>query len=792
MRTGTPALRWIETLRLADAPVVGGKAAGLGELCAAGLPVPPGFVLLPGDGAPEEEAAALEAAYAELARRVGRPEPVVAVRSSARGEDGAEASFAGQYTTLLGVSGLPALREAVAACRASAEAAHLEAYRHRRGLPASAPDALLGGERGAGPAIGVVVQALVEPDCAGVAFGADPVTGDRGVVLVEAAYGLGESVVSGRVDPDRAVVEAATGALRHLGVGEKAVAAVARPEGVAWLRVREADRAEPALDAAGLCALAALVLRAQAHFGHPLDVEWAYAAGAFWLLQARPITALPPEPPPGGWAPPGPGVWKRVNVAEHFPGPLSPLARTLLLPPLAKAIVELGATGGQRVPDHHLSCVHGTLYARTDWGADRLTPLRMIPGFVAMAIASPARWEGKPGAHAERVSALLARPPGGPAEEAAWAEAFAASLAAVWQRVHDLSAGWRWSEYLLRRALGGDLQRAGVLLGGYPGPAGRFAADLAALGPLIRAAAARSVSPASAGPAAPPEGTPGPEPDAALAAAIAALAERGMDLPASLDPAVPLPYATPERVAHHAAGMAKVPGAGPSPAELRSRAAAEAVAEAPFWKRPWLRLVLAWAQAYAAAREPALGELGRGYGAFRARLLALGSALGLLEPELVFELEWAEIRAAVRGAPLPAASALAERRTERGRQAAYAPPECLGGPLAGPASRELYGLAASPGRATGKVRVVMGPEDFALFEPGEILVAPATTPAWTPLFPLAAAIVTDVGGPLSHGSIVAREFGVPAVLGVGAATRRLRTGQIVTVEGDTGRIVPVR
>jgi len=100
----------------------------------------------------------------------------------------------------------------------------------------------------------------------------------------------------------------------------------------------------------------------------------------------------------------------------------------------------------------------------------------------------------------------------------------------------------------------------------------------------------------------------------------------------------------------------------------------------------------------------------------------------------------------------------------------------------------LKGVAASPGVVTAPARVVHGPEDFARMQTGEILVAPLTTPAWTPLFARAAAVVTDIGGPLSHGSIVAREYGIPAVLGTGIATARIPTGQLITVDGAKGTI----
>jgi rifampicin phosphotransferase len=101
----------------------------------------------------------------------------------------------------------------------------------------------------------------------------------------------------------------------------------------------------------------------------------------------------------------------------------------------------------------------------------------------------------------------------------------------------------------------------------------------------------------------------------------------------------------------------------------------------------------------------------------------------------------------------------------------------------------LKGVAASPGSVTAPACVVNGPEDFARMNVGDVLVAPLTTPAWTPLFARASAVVTDVGGPLSHGSIVAREYGIPAVLGTGSATRRIRSGQTVTVDGSAGKVI---
>lgn len=100
----------------------------------------------------------------------------------------------------------------------------------------------------------------------------------------------------------------------------------------------------------------------------------------------------------------------------------------------------------------------------------------------------------------------------------------------------------------------------------------------------------------------------------------------------------------------------------------------------------------------------------------------------------------------------------------------------------------IKGVATSAGKVTAPACVLHGPEDFDLMKPGAVLVAGTTTPAWTPLFAMASAIVTDIGGPLSHGSIVAREYGIPAVMGTGVATRRIRNGQLVTVDGSAGNV----
>jgi pyruvate,water dikinase len=222
---------------------------------------------------------------------------------------------------------------------------------------------------------------------------------------------------------------------------------------------------------------------------------------------------------------------------------------------------------------------------------------------------------------------------------------------------------------------------------------------------------------------------------------------------------------------------------------------------------------LGWAQTLTAMRENSIFEIGLAYPQLREMLLELGRRLvkadAIANPEDIFWLERAEIErsasALERGEPL---EDLSERITERKMtwraESRVTPPSQLPKTerILGiktdvfmPTSAEeqtgdiLRGVGCSPGQVTATARVLDGPEDFDQMEPGDVLVADITTPAWTPLFALASGIVTNIGGPLSHGSIVAREYSVPAVLGTGIATKRIRSGQRVTVDGDAGTVL---
>lgn len=274
---------WLGDPRAADPALTGGKAASLSRL-AAGRRVPPGFVLAL-DGATLDRGlrATVAAAYRCLGEMAGVDDPPVAVRSSAIDEDGAGASFAGQHDTYLNVAGAEQVWWAIARCVASFAGDRALAYRRRAGLP-DAP------ERAA-----VLVQWLVPADASGVVFSANPVTGARDEVVVNAAFGLGESVVSGAVTPDAIVVGRDDLAVRAHDVADKRTMTVPVPGGTREVPVPRRLGRLPAVDAAQACAAARLARSLERETGRPVDIEVAWAGSDLFLLQCRPITTLPTD-----------------------------------------------------------------------------------------------------------------------------------------------------------------------------------------------------------------------------------------------------------------------------------------------------------------------------------------------------------------------------------------------------------------------------------------------------------------------------------------------------------------
>jgi pyruvate,water dikinase len=283
---------WLGEPAGADRALVGGKAAVLGRL-AATQRVPPGFCLTTAAfdrwaGAtcnepwspPAELVAALSAAHRALAERCGETAPALAVRSSAVDEDGQGDSFAGQYETVLNVVGVGAVARAVARCWSSARSERTRAYRAGRGLP---PD---------GARLAVLVQRLVVADVSAVAFSADPVSGRRDLIVINAAWGLGEGLVGGAVTPDAFVVGKADLAVAARRIADKRAMTVPTAGGVSQVETPRFLRTAPTLDDARAAEVARLALALEAATGGPVDVECAYRAGTLHLLQCRPVTAL--------------------------------------------------------------------------------------------------------------------------------------------------------------------------------------------------------------------------------------------------------------------------------------------------------------------------------------------------------------------------------------------------------------------------------------------------------------------------------------------------------------------
>jgi pyruvate,water dikinase len=252
----------------------GGKASKLARSLCAGLPVPPGFAL----GTTHVEALAIGHAEAHSHLRahfaaLGGP---CAVRSSAIGEDSETASFAGQHLTLLNVRDQDAVHPAVMRVRESAHSNSAREYRRKLGMDGN-------------PRIAVVVQRMIEPDCAGVMFTRDPLTGTDERVI-EAAWGLGEAVVAGLVVPDNYAMDAAGNVLRRR-IGEKDLALRSKPEGGTVEEIVEAELVNaPCLTDADLLQLHRLGSLCESHFGQGLDLEWAIAGGRLYLLQCRAMT----------------------------------------------------------------------------------------------------------------------------------------------------------------------------------------------------------------------------------------------------------------------------------------------------------------------------------------------------------------------------------------------------------------------------------------------------------------------------------------------------------------------
>jgi pyruvate,water dikinase len=719
-------IRHLAEVRMADVAEVGGKAAGLGELFAMDARVPEGVVLPGSASLPAEERRRLLAVAAE-----GLGTGPFAVRSSGIAEDGADRSFAGMFETVLSVPSeeLPAAADRVLA---SADAARVGAY----GATDSAR-------------LAVIVQRMVSAVAAGVALTADPISGDRDSVVITAVRGVGERLVSGSAIGDEWVV--------------RDDAATARRE------------PEHSIDGDQAREVAREARRIASVRGMPQDIEWAIdAEGTLWILQARPMTALPPAM---SWEAPARGIYHRAfRFGEWIGEPVTPLFESWLLSDLEVGLhAWIRNELGQRAPLPHHVIVNGWYFYSLNWIAPG-NMLRSLPAILWHVARSPRSAAGVIPATVRHSFPIMER-----RWRADLQPRYRAAVAAAEARVEATPV----SEL---PALIDEMTR---LAGEYFGSVVALAGAAYKLEMNLAKFHRRHLEPTLGGSHLP------------LLVGIVPPSEPEPHAVASLDWwFAPGPQAgAPADAAEHGPAVAA--------RQAAETAAAAALAPSPRRLRDFQRL-LADAQHLVAIREEQVREWTRPWPVMRRAVLRIGEALvaaGLLvDPDDVFFLHRQELIGALQLGQLPGDVDVARRRSERDENARLVPPMAVGtwNPMlkrvidaypamfgARPSEGAIVsGVPASPGVASGPVRVIRGPHEFDRLQPGEVLVAPFTAPAWTPLFTRAAAVVTDVGSAAAHASIVAREYGIPAVVGCGDATSRLRDGMRVTVDGSRGNVEP--
>lgn len=587
------------------------------------------------------------------------------------------------------------------------------------------------------------------------------------------------------------------------------------------------------LTAAQVFSLAALGERVEQHFGRPQDIEWTLCDGVFQLVQARPITALP-EPigdPPTQWPLPRPGsLYFRASIVEQLPDPLTPLFADLIRVAVPVGLNRLMTSLSPALAglDIDFPTINGYVYYDYSRGSFNrmwgLTPtaVRLLTrkDFVLN------RWRDQALADYQAVVAgWVGRDPAGlTASELIVGVRDLLAAGCIYysnvQMVIPMAATTElaWTglyNVALRRDP--DPQATDFLLGfdSTPLRAEKSLAALAAWGRGVHglADALDGLRPGSVLDTE-PEGISASDWHKFRVRLQSHLSEFGHTI-YNLDFANPVPADDPTPVVEALRHALACRSADPrqrqrETTEHRERLTEELMARLDPVRRKAARTSLAAAQQWAPIREDALAAMGLAWPAIRRLLRELGGRLtragAIGQPDDVFWLTAAEVDAAASGLDA-GAEELAQhtdaiqrrRRVWRGQRLAT-PPQYL--PVSGwmtmmdammPARGDqtgpvLKGTGGSGGRVTATARVFSGPDDFAAFQPGEILVASITTPAYTPLFALAAGVVTDIGGVLSHGSIVAREYGIPAVLGTGNATKRITTGDLITVDGGAGTV----
>ena len=768
---------------------------------------------------PAELAQAITQRYRQLS------EAAVAVRSSATAEDLPDASFAGQQETFLNVQGDTAVLAAVKQCWSSLWTARAIGYRARQGVDP--------GE----VSLAVVVQRLVPAETAGILFTANPMNGRRDQMLINAAWGLGEAIVGGQVMPDQWVINTGNGQVVSTEIAAKQVMTVCSANGTTIMQVPAEKQETAVLNAAELNQLTNLAQRVANHYDTPQDVEWVQADGHFFIVQSRPITALFPLPEPLPSADEGLRIYMCLNiVAQGITEPFTPMGLEMFR--LLYVGMTSAATG--KSTDKYPSWAKlaaGRMYldltsllrSRSRWASvannlGRKDPvageilhqllarsaddvvgrpgfklpwrllLKIFPRLTKNAVYGylrPVKARQKLVAMGDEFLARLADDAAacdGISDRLRFVETYAEDL--FWQLLYQVaycSAGIRLTEngpQLVERWLGDGAAFHPVAEAIPYNPTTEMGLALLR---IARQFQAEAITPTADHPA-----------------VQTFLQQYGHRAIQEIDMGVPRWREQPEYVLEM---IASYMNQGDPETKLEDFATAMHKAERAIddivlqvrqrKTRLTARLaqhLLRCARELAGLRERPKFDMIRSFALFHEVIRDVGQILveqGRLEqPTDVFFLTFADIESE---ADLRATAAANRTLYDREMVRRHVPRimtstgESLYGVARQTEDGALLGTAVSPGSYEGLVRVVHTPLGAEL-QAGEVLVTHSTDPGWTPLFLNAGALIMETGGPISHGAIVAREYGIPAVAGVAEATTRLQTGSRVRVDGEQGTV----
>jgi pyruvate,water dikinase len=826
-----------------DLAVVGGKAVNLGRLVRAGFTVPQGFAITTHayraataakkEGERHSMPAGIAADIVAAYRAMGQGP--VAVRSSATAEDLAEASMAGQYETFLDIEGEEALLDRVVRCWESLHSPRIRAYFQRHGIDA------------AQVAMGVVVQRLAPAEVAGVLFTSDPAgtgqaRGDGGsddCVLIEATWGLGETLVAGHVQPDVFRLDKASGRILEATIGDKRVELVAGAQGRRERPVEEARRRQATLDERRLWQLWELGEKAAAHFGRPQDIEWALGAGeegVLYLLQSRPITTLRDfevrERELEGirhqlrqQTAAGRGPWVLHNLAETLAHP-APLTWSVIARFMSGAggfgemYRQAGFQPSERIREEgFLELIGGRIYMDVSRATEMFAPefpyaydLETLKRSPDASQSPPTLPRGtlrnrlKAGRMLAAVTARLRVKAAGldrelrestfPAIERYVGDARSINLGAV----NDLTELWMKQEEQVFDRFAPRLLLPSLISGMALADLRNFLVEVCwredpdALAQFLSSASGGAPTRtllADAGLYQVGRGA------ASLDDWIRAHGHRG---PNEFDLAAPRWREQPDLLREAAVRLAT----GEDPLERHRRQSAlveQRIAgirkNLSSRDRSEFDRCLDLVRRYLPFREESKDFLILGYGLLREIALEAGRRLGIGTD--LFFLHRQELFEALRnGAVSPNhKESITARKVAHRAQARLQLPtvidsssiENLGKAAELPArAASASGHKAFPissGQARGTVRVLHSPTQAADVGTGYILVCPSTDPSWTPLFAHAAGLIIECGGTLSHGAVVAREMGLPAAV-LPDATRLFADGDELFVDGTTG------